>query len=89
MVRAGMRASSVQAADRGRPATVRLADGGEVAARRGVVVATDGPAAAALLGSALADSPSKPEQGVGTACVYFRRALDPLLLARFFDGSLC
>lgn len=84
-----MRASSIQAADCGRPATVRLADGGEIAARRGVVVATDGPAAAALLGSALADSPSKTEQGVGTACVYFRCALEPLLLTMFGTMAAC
>ena len=71
---AGARVASVRAAEGDRPPTVRLAGGGETAAPRGVVVATEAPEAAALLGDALADSPSKREPGVGTACVYFRRA---------------
>ena len=53
-------------------ALVRLADGTTVSARRGVVVATDGPAAARLLGSSLEATPSKPDPGVGTCCLYFR-----------------
>ena len=71
---AGARVASVRAADGDRPPTVHLAGGGEAAAPRGVVVATEAPEAAALLGGALADAPSKREHGVGTACVYFRRA---------------
>ena len=52
--------------------TVQLEDGSSVSARRGVVVATDGPTAQQLLGKALSESPSKPEAAVGTCCLYFR-----------------
>jgi len=43
-------------------------------ARRGVVVAAEGPEAARLLGGALAGEgvASKPQPGVGTACLYFK-----------------
>lgn len=49
-----------------------LADGSRLTAPRGVVVATDQPAAIQLLGKALKDSPSKEADGVGTCCLYFR-----------------
>ncbi|KXZ45256.1 hypothetical protein GPECTOR_56g352 [Gonium pectorale] len=61
----GTRVSSVS----GR--TVTLADGTVLSARRGVVVAVEGPEAARLLGPALAGSPSKADPGVGTCCLYF------------------
>ncbi|KAK9836272.1 hypothetical protein WJX81_001340 [Elliptochloris bilobata] len=86
-VRLGARAASVRAAEGGRPAVVRLAGGGEVAAPRGVVVATEAPAAAELLGDALADSPSKAEPGVGTACIYFRAPAAPSEPILYLNGE--
>eukprot|EP00898_Chlorokybus_atmophyticus_P003965 jgi/Chlat1/456/Chrsp103S00974 len=50
---------------------VTLANGQSVRARDGIVVAADGPAAAKLLGSALAASPSTEGDPVGTICLYF------------------
>ena len=43
-----------------------------------VIVAAEGPEAAKLLGSALLASPSKPERGVGTCCLYFAADRPPL-----------
>ena len=54
------------------PGSVALEGGGEVTARRAVVVATDARSAEALLGDALEASPSKREPGVGTCNLYFR-----------------
>lgn len=51
---------------------VHMQDGKSFKARKGVVVATDGPTAQSLLGKALTANPSKPEAGVGTCCLYFR-----------------
>jgi len=67
----GTPAASVRAAADGGPAQVSMEGGGSIAAARGVIVAADGPAAARLLGDSLHSSPSKPDDGVGTACVYF------------------
>lgn len=53
---------------------VHLEDGTSLLARKAAVVATDGPTAKGLLGDALSESPSKPEAGVGTCCLYFRSA---------------
>ena len=62
-----------------------LQGGGTVTAARGVIVAADGPAAVRLLGEPLHSSPSKPNDGVGTACVYFSCGLldvSPISLSR-------
>ena len=72
---AEVRVESVAGASGGQPGTVGLAGGRAVAARRAIVVATDAPAARALLGNALEASPSKTEPGVGTCNVYFRCAV--------------
>ena len=55
-------------------ATVRTADGKELTASRGVVVATEGPAAQKLLGQALELSPSHEGAPKGTCNLYFRQA---------------
>ena len=48
-------------------------EGGQVLeAAEAVVVATEGSAAARLLGSALDTSPSTSQDPVGTCCLYFR-----------------
>ncbi|EFJ49392.1 hypothetical protein VOLCADRAFT_80651 [Volvox carteri f. nagariensis] len=64
-------------ADAVRGREVTLADGTKLTARRGVVVAVEGPEAGRILGGALQSSPSKPEPGVGTCCVYFRAPKPP------------
>ncbi|GIL82041.1 hypothetical protein Vretimale_1587 [Volvox reticuliferus] len=56
---------------------VILADGTKLTARRGVVVAVEGPEASRILGGALQSSPSKPDPGVGTCCLYFRAPKPP------------
>lgn len=55
-----------------RAAVISISGGRQVAARRAVVVATEAPAAEALLGDALEASPSKRDPGVGTCNLYFR-----------------
>ena len=49
----GTRAESVEGVQGSTPASVMLADGSVVSARRGVVVAVEGPEAKRLLGPAL------------------------------------
>ena len=49
---------------------VEVEDGGSMRAKK-VVVATEGPQAAKLLGSALERAPSQEGDPVGTACLYF------------------
>lgn len=66
-VRLNTRVQSVDAERR----VVTLADGSEVAAPAGIVVAIEGPAARALLGEKLEAAPTNAAPGVGTACVYF------------------
>ncbi|GIL43974.1 hypothetical protein Vafri_1549 [Volvox africanus] len=56
---------------------VILADGTKLTARRGVVVAVEGPEASRILGGALQSSPSKSDPGVGTCCLYFRAPKPP------------
>ena len=68
----GVRVEMVNGAKEGQDtAFVGLADGGSVTADA-VVVATDGPCARQLLSSHLEASPSKPQAGVGTSCLYYR-----------------
>ncbi|GBF94145.1 hypothetical protein Rsub_07132 [Raphidocelis subcapitata] len=71
------RVAAIEPGGGGAGARVSLADGRSVEARRGVVVATEGPEAQRLLGAALKASPSKPEGGVGTCCLYFRAPSPP------------
>lgn len=61
----------VRGAKNGKPAFVRLRSGETITADA-VVVATDGPQATHLLSGIIDDSPSKPEDGVGTSCLYYR-----------------
>lgn len=56
--------------------TVTLADGSVLSASA-VVVATEGPKAAELLGSMLSAAPSKQGPGVGTCCLYFAAPKPP------------
>lgn len=56
----------------GKPGQVRVSDEQAVSATQAVVVATEAPAARALLGEAMLSSDSKTEDGVGTANLYFR-----------------
>lgn len=62
------------------PARVTLADGigNVIVARKGVVVATDGPSATALLSGSGVELDADGSPGVGTACVYFSAAKPPL-----------
>lgn len=76
-IHTGVRVEAVESSSGSEGASVRLSDGGTISARRGVVVATDGPAAARLLGSSLEAAPSKSEPGVGTCCLYFSATSHP------------
>lgn len=67
----GVKVQSVESRPQG-GAVVHLKGDKSLTATRGVVVATDGPAAQKLLGTALDASPSKAEAAVGTCCLYFR-----------------
>ena len=49
-----------------------MAGGQTISASQAVVVATEAPAARALLGEAMKTSDSKSEEAVGTANLYFR-----------------
>eukprot|EP00892_Ulva_mutabilis_P001423 jgi/Ulvmu1/11281/UM073_0053.1 len=71
--------ASISPETEGAPAHVRLADaaGNVIAARKGVVVATDGPSASALLAGAGISLDRNGAPGVGTACVYFSAAKPP------------
>ena len=69
---AGARVQSVTGPLPGKPGQVKVAGGQVVSASQAVVVATEGPAARALLGDALTALDSKTEEGVGTANLYFR-----------------
>ena len=85
---AGTPAASVSAAEDGSSAEVSLEGGGRIAAARGVIVAADGPVAVRLLGDALHSSPSKPDTGVGTACVYFSCAFPGVSPPDLLTGDL-
>lgn len=76
-VRLNSPVASVAPASNDAGPSVTLKDGSALAARA-VVVATEGPAAAALLGNALAAAPSKSEKAVGTCCLYFAAPKAPL-----------
>lgn len=54
------------------PPEVTLEDGTKMTGKRGVVVATDQPAAVRLLGEKLDASPSKEGKGRGTCNLYFK-----------------
>ncbi|KAG2448128.1 hypothetical protein HYH02_006713 [Chlamydomonas schloesseri] len=57
--------------------SVTLAGGRQLKARRGVVVAVEGPEAKRLLGDAIKAAPSKADPGVGTCNLYFRAPKPP------------
>lgn len=57
--------------------TVKLANGATVKARRGVVVAVQGPEGARILGEKIKAAPSKSSAPVGTACLYFKAPKAP------------
>ena len=57
--------------------SVRIRGGATLAARRGVIIAAEGPAAAHLLGKRLESEPSAEAEGVGTCCLYFTCAPGP------------
>ncbi|KAG1672459.1 hypothetical protein FOA52_013245 [Chlamydomonas sp. UWO 241] len=72
------RVAVVEGQREGACASVTTADGETVTARKGVIVASDGPEAQRLLGDALAKAgASKPQPGVGTSCLYFSAASPP------------
>ena len=71
---AGVRVESLTGPIPGQPGQVRVAGGQTVSASQAVVVATEAPAARALLGKAMTALDSKTEEGVGTANLYFRYA---------------
>lgn len=71
---AGVRVESLTGPIPGQPGQVRVAGGQTVSASQAVVVATEAPAARALLGNAMTALDSKTEEGVGTANLYFRYA---------------
>lgn len=54
------------------PPEVILEDGSKLTGKRGIVVATDQPSAAKLLGEQLELSPSKEGKGRGTCNLYFK-----------------
>ena len=63
---------TITSSDLESPPEVTLEDGTKLAGKRGIVVATDQPSAARLLGKALELSPSKEGQGRGTCNLYFK-----------------
>ena len=70
---------------------MRIRGGATVAARRGVIVAAEGPAAAHLLGERLESAPSAAAEGVGTCCLYFTCTpglFDPLQLLLLAPNGL-
>lgn len=62
----------ISSSDLDSPPEVTLEDGTKLTGKRGVVVATDQPAAARLLGKHLKTSPSKEGKGRGTCNIYFK-----------------
>ena len=83
---AGVRVESVTGPIPGQPGQVRVAGGQVISAAQAVVVATEGPAARALLGDALSALDSKTEEAVGTANLYFRCAAS---LAMLYPTDTC
>lgn len=69
---AGARVMEVTSSDTESPPEVTLEDGSKMTAKRGIVVATDQPSAAKLLGQHLDSNPSKEGKGRGTCNLYFK-----------------
>lgn len=84
---AGAKVQQLSSSDMGSPPEVTLKDGTKMTGKRGVVVATDQPAAAQLLGKRLDASPSRQGKGRGTCNVYFRYKFSSLLPERL-EGRL-
>lgn len=71
--------TKVEAAAAGGQAQVMVKGAGApIKAKKGVVVAVEGPEAQRLLGNTLGTSPSKSEPGVGTCCLYFTAPKPPM-----------
>ena len=68
----GAQVKEVSSSDLDTLPEVTLEDGTKMTGKRGVVVATDQPAAARLLGKHLEASPSKEGKGRGTCNIYFK-----------------
>ena len=83
---AGVRVESVTGPLPGQPGQVRVAGGQTISASQAVVVATEAPAARALLGEAMTASDSKTEEAVGTANLYFRCAIILSCAGRLFQA---
>lgn len=69
---AGTKVKALSSSDMGSPPEVVLENNTKMTAKRGVVVATDQPAAARLLGKHLDASPSRQGKGRGTCNIHFR-----------------
>ena len=69
-VRCGTKATAVVMGE-GRERVIEIEGGGAVTAKKALIVATEGPGAAALLGEPLAKAPSANGAPVGTTCLYF------------------
>jgi hypothetical protein len=67
----GSNSSSNNSSNSSQCATVVTEAKQRITASRGVIVATEGPAALKLLEDRLGSSPSAAAEGVGTCCVYF------------------
>mmetsp|Transcript_30975 Transcript_30975/g.68650 ORF Transcript_30975/g.68650 Transcript_30975/m.68650 type:complete len:484 (-) Transcript_30975:553-2004(-) len=76
-IKLGVKVDKVEAAAGGRAARVVLSDGSSIEAKRGVVVAVQGPEAKRMLGGGLASAPSKDAPGVGTCNLYFSAPSPP------------
>ncbi|KAF5837987.1 hypothetical protein DUNSADRAFT_3580, partial [Dunaliella salina] len=70
-VELNQKVEKVERTGEGSSVRITLADGSTVTAKRGVVVAVEGPEASRLLGDELQVAPSKPGTAVGTCCLYF------------------
>jgi len=84
--------TGVSSGSGGSEGSVRTRAGATLSARRGVIVAAEGPAAAKLLGDRLASAPSQAADGVGTCCLYFTAdappSSDPMLYLNGDGGGV-
>ncbi|KAL0037498.1 hypothetical protein WJX77_000310 [Trebouxia sp. C0004] len=76
-IKTGAKVKEVTSSDTESPPEVTLEDGSKMTAKRGIVVATDQPSAAKLLGHHLDSSPSKEGKGRGTCNLYFKTSQKP------------
>lgn len=76
-IKTGTKVKALSSSDMGSPPEVVLENNTKMTAKRGVVVATDQPAAARLLGKHLDASPSRQGKGRGTCNIHFRTSQQP------------